>query len=108
MQGHKKTAKSKDNERVLRKSGYKYQYLQSTAVHVHKIVNTAIFQRMRDFYGNGQHRRRPFSNGFILTTVSKIILRRKFKKFLKNVRKDIPVTLDSSSYKNLTHNKDSD
>ena len=33
----------------------------------------------------------------VLTTISKIILRKKFMKVLENVREDIPVTFDSSS-----------
>ena len=43
-----------------------------------------------------------------LTTILKIIFRRKFKKVLENIGKDIPVTFDSSSYKNLTDDNASD
>ena len=43
-----------------------------------------------------------------LTTISKIILPRKFKKDLVNICEDIPVTFDSSSYKNLTDDNLSD
>ena len=43
-----------------------------------------------------------------LTTISKIIFQRKFKKVLENVRQDIPGTLDSDSYMNLTDDNASD
>ena len=43
-----------------------------------------------------------------LTTILKIIFRRKFKKVLENIRKDIPVTSHRSSYKNSTYDNASD
>ena len=107
----KTTPKSKNNEKVSRKN----------LIHVPTSAKQNGTCTQKSKYGNLPKIVRflrqwtalkttfyRWIHSLALTTISMIILFRKFKKVLENVCEDIPITFDSSSYRDSTDNSASD